>query len=101
MMRCLSALTLAPLLFIVAGSGWGQDTDRARQEKRIAEIEARLWKLTTGKLKAAAKPEFKDDYMTSADAKSMRGKWQAVRMVWGDGMIYPNIIAPESIAKLQ
>jgi uncharacterized protein (TIGR03067 family) len=102
MMRCLfSALVLAPLLLIVAGSGRGQDTDRARQAKRIAEIEARLWKLTADKLKAAAKPVFKDDYMTSADAKSMRGKWQAVRMVWGDGMIYPNIIAPESIAKLQ
>jgi uncharacterized protein (TIGR03067 family) len=105
-MRCLVfALTLAPLLLIVVGSGWGQDTDRARQAKRIAEIErevkdleARLRKLNAEleKLKAAALPEFKDDYMTSADANSMRGKWQAVRMAWSDFTI-----APESIAKLQ
>jgi uncharacterized protein (TIGR03067 family) len=49
----------------------------------------------------AAKPEFKDEYMTSADAKALRGKWQAVKMVWGEGMIFPNTIAPESIDKLQ
>lgn len=70
-----STLTLAFLLLIVAGFGWGQSPDKP---------------------KAAAAPVFKDEYKTSADAKSMRGKWQAVRMAWSDFTI-----APESVAKLQ
>jgi uncharacterized protein (TIGR03067 family) len=50
---------------------------------------------------AAAKPVFKDEYMTSADAKALRGKWQAVRIVFGEGMIYPPTIAAEDVGKLQ
>jgi uncharacterized protein (TIGR03067 family) len=98
-----SGFLLLPLFLLSASPNWAQDTDRARHAKRIAELQARLDKLPAepDKLKAAAKPVFKDEYMTSADAKTLQGKWQAVRIVFGEGMIYPPTIAAEDIGKLQ
>lgn len=102
-MRCLLAAFL--LVVLVANANWGQEIDRARQAKRIAELEKEIKELETRlaklnaehrKLKEAAEPQFKDEYMKSADSKSLRGKWQAVRIAWWD-----HVVAAESLGKIQ
>jgi uncharacterized protein (TIGR03067 family) len=93
---------VVPLVFCTAGLSSAQDRDQAKRvaeiEKEITELKARVDKLTAelGELKAMSEPEFRDIYLTSEDAKSIRGKWQAVRMTWGN-----DIIPQESVAKLQ
>ena len=73
------------LLPIIAVPNWAQDGEPARQGKRVDKIE----------------PVFKEEYRTSADGKALRGKWQALRITFGEGMVYPPAIAADDIGKLK